>query len=220
MRSLIRTLATTVALISLSLCPRALATLQADSQVTLSWSRNREPDLQGYRIHYGFLPGEYEFTLDADLDTVYTVTNLDDITYYFAVTAYDTAGNESDFSEEVSWTPGQPVGITGGDGISPALPKAFDLSQNFPNPFNPQTTIRFSIAQEGAADAAVHTTLTVYSMRGRAVRTLVDEEKTPGEYLVQWNGENDWGEEMASGTYLYRLQAGSYSSTRKMVLGK
>jgi len=219
MRSLIRILLITFALISVSISPHFVSALRSDARVTLSWNRNREYDVLGYRVHYGVLPGQYEFTANADIDTCFTVTDLDNMTYYFVVTAYDTAGNESDYSEEVSWKPEEPVGIAGDDGGIPSLPRAYNLSQNYPNPFNPHTTIRYTISNQNGSNA-INTSLTVYSLRGQAVKTLVDEEKAPGDYLVYWNGEGDSGEMLASGTYLYRLQAGSFSSTRKMVLRK
>lgn len=217
--SLFRTIILSFVLISVSMAPQFAPSLQSDAQVTLSWNHNQEPDVLGYRLHYGVLPGQYEFIAEADGDTCYTVNNLENMTYYFVVTCYDTAGNESDYSEEVSWNPDGTVGFTDDEGGIQGLPRAFGLSQNFPNPFNPQTTIRYTIAEQNGHDR-VNTSLTVYSSRGQLVKTLVNEEKAPGEYLVHWNGENDSGEILASGTYLYRLQAGSYSTIRKMVLKK
>ncbi len=219
MKSLIRRFFIVLILVSVGFHPIMVRPLLADATVTLSWNRNQEYDALGYRLYYGVIPGQYEFTAEADRDTCYTVTNLDDITYYFVVTCYDTAGNESDYSEEVSWNPGGVVGITDDEMGSPGLPRAFDLAQNYPNPFNPQTTIRYSIADQHGHEK-VNTTLMVYSLRGQAVKTLVSEAKTPGNYMVHWNGESDSGEMLASGTYIYRLQAGPYSSTRKMVLRK
>ena len=219
MRSLIRSFTICLILIPLGLFPPMARSLLSNDNVTLSWNHNEEEDLSGYRVYYGLASGQYDFMEEANLDTFFTVLDLDNVTYYFAVTAYDTAGNESDFSEEVSCVPGEKVDISDDAGRSPRIPRSFDLSQNFPNPFNPSTTIRFSLAGN-RGDESVHTTLKIYSWRGREIRTLVDEERPPGEYLAHWNGENSNGVRMASGTYLYRLHAGAYSSTRKMVLGK
>jgi len=72
------------------------------AQVTLAWDPNTEPDLAGYRIYYGLLSNEYSYSIDAGNQTSYTLSNLEDEkTYYFAATAYDQEGNESDFSYEV-----------------------------------------------------------------------------------------------------------------------
>jgi hypothetical protein len=77
------------------------ATIQA-GQVTLAWDANTEPTLVGYRLHYGEANGNYTSIVDVGLQTAYTVTNLQDGTYYFAVTAYDVDGIESGFSNEVN----------------------------------------------------------------------------------------------------------------------
>jgi 6-phosphogluconolactonase (cycloisomerase 2 family) len=91
---------------------------------------------------------------------------------------------------------------------------SFELDQNFPNPFNPNTTIRYTIAQDA------HVTLTVYDVAGRRVRTLVDDNKRPNFYKIVWDGKNDNGEQVASGVYFYRLVAGQFTKSRKMVVLK
>jgi len=74
-------------------------------QVTLAWDANTEPDLAGYKIHYGTASGNYSVHLDVLNVTSYTVTGLTDgQTYYFAATAYDEAGNESGYSNEATYT--------------------------------------------------------------------------------------------------------------------
>ena len=76
------------------------------AQVTLAWDANSEPDLSGYKLYYGTSPGNYPNVITLGLVTTYTVTNLTDgVTYYFALTAFDTEGFESDKSNEVSYTP-------------------------------------------------------------------------------------------------------------------
>ena len=89
----------------------------------------------------------------------------------------------------------------------PDLPKAFDLAQNYPNPFNPTTNVRFTIVNRQL------TVVKVYDVLGREVATLVNEVKEPGTYTVQFDGSN-----LASGVYFYRLSAGSYLATHKMIL--
>ena len=92
---------------------------------------------------------------------------------------------------------------------SAQLPVSFTLSQNYPNPFNPSTQIQFSIAQAGFVS------LKVYDMLGREVATLVHQELTPSSYSITWDATN-----VASGVYLYKLDAGNYSVAKKMVLMK
>jgi len=96
------------------------------------------------------------------------------------------------------------------------LPRAFMLGQNFPNPFNPATTISYSVPE----GPAVHVTLKVYDIRGNLVRILVDEVREAGAYSVSWEATDRAGRQVSSGVYLYRLQAGDFLQTRKMVLLK
>ncbi len=90
----------------------------------------------------------------------------------------------------------------------------FGLEQNFPNPFNPTTTIRFAL------DAKDHVLLTVFDVEGRRVATLADEVRSPGPHEVTWNGRNQAGHRVSTGIYFYRLQAGERRLTRKMILLK
>lgn len=95
-----------------------------------------------------------------------------------------------------------------------SLPTEFALQQNYPNPFNPNTRIRCEIPRSS------HVSLVVYNALGQKIRTLVNETRGPGRFVVEWDGRNDQGEAVSSGVYLYRLQAGDYSQTRKAILMK
>lgn len=88
-------------------------------------------------------------------------------------------------------------------------PLQYRLLQNFPNPFNPATTIRFGIPRSS------HVILRLYNLLGQEIQTLVNEQLHPGEFEVQWNGDG-----LPSGVYLYRIQAGDYSESRKLLLAK
>jgi len=89
------------------------------------------------------------------------------------------------------------------------------LFEAYPNPFNPQTTIAFDFPKRESV------TLRVFDMSGRLVRSLITAElHTPGRHEVVWNGRDDAGRQVASGTYFYRLEAGSFSETKRMVLVK
>jgi PKD repeat protein len=89
------------------------------------------------------------------------------------------------------------------------LPAEFSLSQNYPNPFNPSTVIKYSVAEETLV------TLKVYNILGTELVTLVNEKKTPGFYELNFGGEK-----LPSGVYVYRIEAGSYTSSKKMLLIK
>lgn len=90
-----------------------------------------------------------------------------------------------------------------------SLPKEFRLYQNYPNPFNPGTKIKYDLPKAG------HVTIKVYDILGRKVETLINEEKPAGNYEVEFSGSN-----LSSGIYFYELQAGNYSSVKKMILIK
>jgi len=94
------------------------------------------------------------------------------------------------------------------------IPRRFTLNQNYPNPFNPSTTIDYSIPE----GEKVQVQLNIYDLRGRKVRSLIEEEKGPGQYTVNWDGRSDKGIEIGSGVYLYRIEAGSFVSTKKMII--
>ena len=87
------------------------------------------------------------------------------------------------------------------------------LSQNFPNPFNPSTTIHYDVKAGGG-----QVSLMVFDVSGRVVRTLVDGHQTEGSRSITWNGTNDRGQSIASGIYFYRMAAPGFTETKKMVL--
>ena len=93
-----------------------------------------------------------------------------------------------------------------------AAPGSFNLEQNYPNPFNSNTVIRFSLARD------LPVRLRIYNLAGQQVASLVDEDRAAGPYEARWDGRSDTGKVLPSGTYLYELQAGDLSSTRKLVL--
>jgi parallel beta-helix repeat protein len=104
--------------------------------------------------------------------------------------------------------------IATGVGEEPAAPISWALHQNVPNPFNPATTIRYSIDE----DSRVH--LAIYDVAGRLVRTLVDEKQRASAYTITWEGVNNSGQTVATGIYFYRITAGQFTQTRKMLLLK
>jgi len=96
-----------------------------------------------------------------------------------------------------------------------ALPGQFRLQQNYPNPFNPTTTIEYDLSRQETV------TLTVYDILGRKVKTLMDNRpQHAGRHWVVWNGADANGRPVSSGIYFYRLTAGAFSESRKMILVK
>ncbi len=94
------------------------------------------------------------------------------------------------------------------------VPEQFSLGQNYPNPFNPETTISYDLK------AASQVVLQIYNLQGQEVRTLVNGRQAAGVKTVRWDGKNNAGRALPSGLYIYRIAAGNFSATRKMVLQK
>ena len=94
------------------------------------------------------------------------------------------------------------------------IPREFALQRNWPNPFNPTTRIAFELPVK------TRVTLEIFDVRGRRIRTLLDESREAGRHVVDWQGRSDRGVAVASGIYLYRIRAGSFVESRRMVLLK
>jgi hypothetical protein len=96
--------------------------------------------------------------------------------------------------------------------VAAETPKITKLAQNFPNPFNPSTTIKFDLKEKGFV------TLKVYNVAGQLVRTLVDGERDAASYSIAWDGRNNLGTDVASGIYFYKMETNGFNDTKKMVL--
>ena len=119
-----------------------------------------------------------------------------------------TSSGESEPRFELRITPGTLTDVEESGPIT-ELPQAFDLKQNFPNPFNPSTNIQFELPER--ADVQ----LTVYDLMGREIAMLLNEARAAGRHSVTFDASR-----LSSGVYIYRLQAGERVFTRKMVLIK
>lgn len=104
--------------------------------------------------------------------------------------------------------------VTAIDPINNQQPDGYWLSQNYPNPFNPTTTIDFNMP------SSQEVKLVLYDLNGREVRTLLNEKQGAGLHSVVWDSRDDAGNTMPSGVYFYQLTAGSYSTTKKLMLIK
>jgi len=116
-------------------------------------------------------------------------------------------GSSSTVSEPVQ--PQRNHDETASGRIGDGIPTIFNLAQNFPNPFNPTTSIQFGLPAPG------HVTLKIYNVIGQEVATLADEDLSEGTYSRVWNASG-----MPSGVYIYRLTAGSFTETKKLQLLK
>lgn len=96
----------------------------------------------------------------------------------------------------------------------PAIPAVYSLNQNFPNPFNPTTTIEYTIPEAG------HVNLVIYNLAGQKIRTLVNENQPASFRKIVWDGRNEMGESVGAGIYFYKLVSGNFSKIQKMTLIK
>jgi hypothetical protein len=171
----------------------------------LSWDPSPDVDFQYFRIFRaeseGFEPSP-ENLVHVTIGTDWIDGIEEGWRYYYKITALDYAGNESD--------PASPTGVTDADVTD--MPRAFALHQNVPNPFNPNTVVRFEMPIKA------HVSLRIYDAAGRLVRALVEAERSAGRYGEPWDGRDSAGKAAASGIYFYRLEAGAFTQTRKMVL--
>ena len=94
------------------------------------------------------------------------------------------------------------------------LPISFSLNQNYPNPFNPTTNINYSIPSDNFV------TVTVYNVMGEKIKTLSNGFATSGYKSVKWNAQNERGQEVSAGLYVYTIEAGDFRDTKKMLLLK
>ena len=189
-------------------------------QVSLTWDANSEADLQGYVVFWGTQSRSYSFQQDIGNQQNLTIDNLKgNNTYYFAVTAYDTAGNMSAFSNEVSFSvagDSTPDDSTAGD--DPEEPQSFAAkSYNFPNPFKPVeqlTTIRYVLAEDGPV------TIKIYDLNSDLVKIILEDvPRIAGEHTEdRWNGTNQNHGPVANGVYLCRIQSGGASHFIKIAV--
>jgi hypothetical protein len=132
-----------------------------------------------------------------------------------------TDANISDWREgtdvalaDTLWRYWQGWGFTGVKEVAGTAPASYSLSQNYPNPFNPSTKINVDVSKRGSVR------LIVYNVIGQEVIRLMDGEYNGGKYDVTWNGKDAWGQTVATGLYLYKLEAGDFVTTKKMLMMK
>ena len=194
--------------------PVTLSTFTAqagDGEVTLHWVTESETDNLGFHVYRALSEHEEYQRVTAELiegagsttgrrEYAFTDGRLTNgVTYWYKLedVAYD---GTTKMHGPISVVPQQ------------VLPAEFGLSQNVPNPFNPQTTIAYQLPE------ASEVRLTVYNVAGQRIRTLVDETKEAGSYQVVWNGADEAGKSVAGGMYLYELRAGDFVQVQRMVL--
>ena len=196
--------------------PVNLAGAWVGAEIVLTWQPNTEPDLAGYHIYrkdtIDGAVGSFGLVATRVTDTTYVdaaVTGA--VAYTYTITSVDISvnANESALSAAVDIL-GPTTGVSDGSN----LPRKFALHPNYPNPFNPTTTIRFDLPE------AVHVDLKIYNLLGQEVVALKNSELQPGYHHLIWNGRDRSGRELATGIYIARLVTPSYTKSIKMVLLK
>jgi hypothetical protein len=180
----------------------------APEGLNLDWDDNVEPDFHHYNLYRGlgadFVPSA-ENLVSSPGDAVWFDGEWTwDSGYWYKLGAVDVHGNMSGL------TVAGPGNITGDDPMP--VPDTTFLAQNYPNPFNPLTNIGFGINEQA------YVSLRIYDAAGRLVTTLIDESRPAGRYEAMWNGSDGLGNMVSSGVYFYKLVAGDFVQTKKMVL--
>jgi hypothetical protein len=174
--------------------------------VLLEWSTASESNNLGFHVERRLESADWQ-----DVGFVKGVGTTSDQQYY---TFSDVPGASGDWNYRLKQVDADgTIEYSDPITVSIATPQQFALAQNYPNPFNPETTITFEIPE--AADGQMK--LIIYDMLGRAVRTLVNEQALSGFYNIKWDGTDDAGVQTSSGVYVYRLVAGDFTATKKMI---
>jgi hypothetical protein len=187
--------------------PQGLMAVLVDDGIQLTWEMSADEDFQYYMLEKSadeaFTEPEVFEMIDIaylDLDYVLNESN------YYRLAAVDHAGNMSDYSDVVDFA----VLSTDLD----LIPEVFALHQNYPNPFNPTTQIKYDLPEDEMVS------ITIYDVMGRSIKSLVNTTQSAGYRSIQWDATNNLGEPVSAGMYIYMIQAGQFTKTKKMVLLK
>ncbi|MEW5842344.1 MAG: T9SS type A sorting domain-containing protein [Bacteroidota bacterium] len=183
---------------------------QVDVNPNLIWRETPNPHrVSSYRVQVARDSNFTNIVFDKANVTVGTlqVTQLSPITKYFwRVQSFGKEGSPTKWSSVNSFTTQAGTSV---EPIGDGVPVSFFLQQNYPNPFNPSSTIEFSIPK------STHVNVTIFNTLGKEINILLNSYLNAGKHTVVFDGNN-----LPSGVYFYRLQAGSYSETKKMILLK
>jgi len=181
---------------------------------TIKWVATDNVGVDSVNIYYsvdGGITFPYAVVTSQSNDSsfVWTIPDTPSDSCLVKVVAYDTALNTAQALSDSTFT----ISVELGAEPAPEVAR-FGLLQNFPNPFNPVTSLEFVLEKQGRAS------LVVYDISGKVVRTLVDETLPSGKHKATWNGQNKSGSAVASGVYVCRLEANGKTAMRKLVLLK
>jgi len=196
----------------------------------ISWSPNIEPDLSHYEVwkFSGAIPYPWPPTFQKIAETTesYYIDNSVNLRQktgepyiaIYKIKAVDFSLKESVFSQEVSVTylDGNILPPEKKDKINSEVAlnviNKFKLFSNFPNPFNPITTITFELPEE------TYVNLDIFDISGKIIKSLISEYKASGVHKIEWDGRDALGNQVSSGVYFYRLKSEKFNNTRRMLL--
>ena len=196
----------------------------ATGSVDFTWTPSTDADGDAVQYDWGWVqPGAWyggdSLTTNTTLSLSYQEV-LDMITVQQDTTSWWWYVSASDGSDTTDAGPA-PYYMTVNFDISDmlsidgsAIPEEFALHQNYPNPFNPVTSIQFDIPEQSEVR------MDIYNLMGQRVATLVNNTLEPGFHAVKWNGTNDFGKQLSSGMYIYRISANNFTSVKKLILMK
>ena len=186
-------------------------TIEGNS-ITLSWDPSLADNFQYYGVQMStdslFISDVVEYYTP---DNTHTFSNLEYNTPYFFRVATMVGQNEWSYYSDVVTAI---IELVGNDNDEALMPLSFYLKQNFPNPFNPSTTITYVLPEISNVDLAI------YDLRGQLIKKLISGSVRSGVHTVKWDGKNENGGKVSAGIYLYKIYTGKYTSTNKMILLK
>ncbi|HNX37021.1 MAG TPA: T9SS type A sorting domain-containing protein [Candidatus Cloacimonadota bacterium] len=198
------------------------ATVSSGLFVTLAWVAESETDHAGYNIYRGE-SAELNTALRINAQLIDNgVVNGTQISYFYSdFEAYNnmqyyywlesaSLGGTSQFYGPIAVTIGDPED----DPELPGIQLSTMLMDAYPNPFNPSTTLRYSLKEAG------NVRMDVFNLRGQIIRSFESSHDSPGFYHIDWDGTDAHGQLVSSGIYMYRMTSGRYTSTKKMILAK
>ena len=202
-----------------------LITIDADNasgSTDFFWQSTVDPDgtpIQ-YLLEFAIAGGDTIDTLLSSTNFSLAHSELIELMTDLSVTRFDVdwtvyAYDGFDYSDSSTvWTITFDGGWVLGGLDNSTIPDVFALHNNYPNPFNPITNIKYDIPE--VSDVRID----IYNIAGKKVRTLVSREHQPGRYKVQWNATNEFGSPVATGMYIYKIQAKGFVSVKKLLLMK
>ncbi|MCD6176397.1 MAG: T9SS type A sorting domain-containing protein, partial [Candidatus Cloacimonetes bacterium] len=180
--------------------PQAISQL---ADIFISWDAPVNRSLSHYKVYRNLV-----MIADDIMETSYLDPNVPNGTYTYHIRAIYSGGYQSALSADAVIEHIQ----TNADGIT--IPVVTELTGNYPNPFNPTTTISFSIKEAGFVS------IDIYNMKGQLVKTLVNEQLDAAYYNITWNGKDNSNKTISSGVYFYKMRSSNYTATKKMILMK